>query len=294
MWIWGFLTPTIILYGLYTVYPVIGSYWYSLVEWNGFDAEKTFVGLQNYRAVLDDPLFWNSFKTTFLFMIVSVPIKLILTLGAALLLNSPRMPLSNLFRTALFLPVVTTTAIVGVVMQLIFDPASGPVNQALIDLGFIDEGIPFLADTGTAFWTVVAVDIWKWFGITMIYWLAALQTVPTELYEASWLDGASAWQSFKSVTLPLLKPFAIIISLLELEGALHIFDLILTMTNGGPFFATEVVEIYIYRWAFAATVPQLGHASAAAVIFGLFVCAVGALQLIGIRAVRRSRAEMAS
>ena len=289
VWIWGFLTPTIVLYGIYTIYPIVGSYWYSLVEWNGFDAEKTFVGLANYRQVLEDPLFWNAFKITIVFMLIVVPIKVAITLATALLLNSPRMPLATLFRTALFLPVVTTTAIVGIVMQFIFDPASGPINQALIKLGLIDSGINFLADEKTALWTVVAVYIWKWFGITMIYWLASLQTIPTEMYEAAWIDGAGVWATFRHITFPLLKPFTIIITLLSLESALRIFDLVLTMTNGGPFYATEVVEIYIYRWAFAATVPQLGHASAAAVIFGLFVCAVGALQLIGIRVVRRSK-----
>lgn len=292
VWIWGFLTPTIVLYGFYTLYPIIGSYWYSLVEWNGFDAKKTFIGIQNYRDVLADPLFWNAFKVTAIFVIVAVPIKIVLTLGTALLLNSPKMPLANLFRTMLFLPVVTTTAIVGIVMQMIFDPASGPVNQALVKLGLIDSGVSFLADPGTALWTVIAVDVWKWFGITMVYWLAALQTIPRELYEAAWMDGAGVWATFKHVTFPLLKPFAIIISLLELEGALKIFDLMLTMTNGGPFYSTEVVEIYIYRWAFAATVPQLGYASAAAVTFGIVVCAIGTLQLLGVQAVRKHRAAV--
>lgn len=288
IWIWAFLTPTVVLYGLYTVYPIIASYWYSFLEWNGFEAEKTFVGLRNYQEVMADPLFWNTFKITLLFMVVTVPIKVISTLLVAIMLNSPKMPFRSLFRTAFFLPVVTTTAIVGVVMQFVFDPASGPINLLLLKLGIIDEGINFLGDSSTALWTVVGVYTWKWFGITLIYWLAALQTIPDELYEAARIDGASSIDLMRRITLPLLKPFTIIITLLTLESTLKIFDLMLTMTGGGPFYSTEVVEIYIYRWAFAATVPQLGFASAAAVIFGLFVCLVGLLQLIGVRAVRKS------
>ena len=289
LWIWLFLTPTVVLYGLYTVYPIVASYWYSFVEWNGFDADKTWVGLDNYRAVFADPLFWSSFRITVLFMLVTVPVKVVATLLIAIVLNSPKMPFSTLFRTALFLPVVTTTAIVGVVMQFVFDPASGPVNVLLMKLGLVEEGVNFLGDSSTALWTVVGVYVWKWFGITLIYWLAALQTIPDDVFEAARIDGAGAWRLLRHITLPLLRPFLIIITLLSLEAALKVFDLMLTMTNGGPFYATEVVEIYIYRWAFAATVPQLGFASAAAVIFGLFVCVVGLLQLLGVRAAQKAR-----
>lgn len=287
VWIWAFLTPTIVLFGLYTVYPIVASYWYSLVQWNGFESQQTFVGLQNYREVFADPLFWNSFKVTVLFMVVTVPVQVIATLLIAILLNSPRMPLRNVFRTAFFLPVVTTTAIVGVVMQFVFDPASGPVNLLLVKLGIVDQGVNFLGSSSTALWTVVVVYVWKWFGITLIYWLAALQTIPDELYEAARVDGAGALHLFRHVTVPLLKPFLVIITLLSLEASLRVFDLMLTMTGGGPFYATEVVELYVYRWAFAATIPQLGYASAAAVMFGLFVFLIGLLQLLGVRAARR-------
>lgn len=291
LWIWAFLTPTIVLYGLYTIYPIIASYWYSFVEWNGFETNKTWVGLQNYRAVLADPLFWNSFKVTLLLMIVVVPALVATTLILAIVLNSPKMPFATLFRTALFLPVVATTAIIGVVMNFVFDPSRGPVNLLLLKLGVIDEGINFLGDSSTALWTVSGVYVWKWFGITLIYWLAALQTIPDELYEAARIDGANFVQLFRHITVPLLKPFLVIITLLTLESSLRIFDLMLTMTGGGPSFSTEVVEIYIYRWAFTATIPQLGYASAAAVIFGLFVFVIGLIQVLGIRAARRTGAQ---
>lgn len=290
LWIWLLLTPTILFYGIYTVYPIIASYLYSLMEWNGFEAHKTFVGLQNFRAVAADPLFWNSFKITLLFMVAVVPLKVILTLLLALLLNSPKMPFATFFRTIYFLPVVTTAAIVGVVMQFVFDPGSGPIVQLLSAFG-IDSEVDLLGSSSTALWTAAGIHIWKWFGITMVYWLAALQTVPEEVYEAARLDGAGSWGLFRWVTVPLLKPFMIIITLLSFEEALRVFDLILTMTDGGPFFSTEVVEVYIYRWAFAASVPQLGYASAVAVVFGLLISVIGVFQLLGVRTLQKARAS---
>ncbi|PRY10865.1 carbohydrate ABC transporter permease [Kineococcus rhizosphaerae] len=291
IWIWAFLTPTLVLYGLYTLYPIVASYWYSLVEWNGFSSGQRFVGIANYRAVLADPAFWSSVKITLVFMLLVAPARILLSLLLAMVLNSPRLPLRNLFRTVYFLPVVTTTAIVGVVMQFVFDPASGPFTAFLKMLG-AKGGVDFLGDSGTALVTAAAVYVWKFFGITMVYWLAALQTIPNELNEAARIDGAGAFQSFRYVTLPLLAPFLLIITVLTVEDTFHAFDLMQTMTGGGPFFSTEIIEIYIYRWAFSASIPQLGFASAAAVLFGVFVMVVGALQAWALVVARRSRKEL--
>ncbi len=291
IWIWAFLTPTVVLYGLYTLYPIVASYWYSLVEWNGFSSGQRFVGVDNYRAVLADPAFWASVKITLVFMLLVAPARILLSLLLAMVLNSPKLPLRNLFRTVYFLPVVTTTAIVGVVMQFVFDPASGPFTAFLKAFG-AEVGIDFLGDSSTALVTAAAVYVWKFFGITMVYWLAALQTVPTELYEAGRIDGAGSFQLFRYVTLPLLMPFLLIITVLTVEDTFHAFDLMQTMTGGGPFFSTEIIEIYIYRWAFSASIPQLGFASAAAVLFGLFVMVVGALQAWALVVARRSRKEL--
>jgi multiple sugar transport system permease protein len=291
VWIWAFLMPTVVLYGLYTIYPIVASYWYSLVEWNGFDSDQRFVGISNYQAVLADPGFWNSVWITLAFMLLVAPARIFLSLLLAIVLNSPKLPFANLFRTVYFVPVVTTTAIVGVVMQFVFDPASGPINAALQELDW-SQGINFLGESETALLTAAAVYTWKFFGITMIYWLAALQTIPRELYEAAKLDGASAVQTFRHITLPLLKPFLLIIAVLTIEDCFRAFDLMQSMTGGGPYFSTEVIEIYIYRWAFAATIPQLGFASAAAVLFGLFVMVFGLFQFWAVYSARRLRAEV--
>jgi multiple sugar transport system permease protein len=289
--VWVFLLPTVVLYGLYTLYPLLASYWYSLLDWNGFDTAKTFVGFANYAEVFADPLFWSSFRITALFAVVTVPARVGLALLVALLLNAKLMPFRSVFRTALFLPVVTTTAVVGVVMQLVFDPVSGPVNLILVKAGILDQGINFLGQSSTALWTAMAVYVWKWFGVTLIYWLAALQTVPEDLHEAARVDGASSTKTFWFVTLPLLRPFLLIITLLTVVDTLQVFDLMLTMTNGGPLYSTEVVEIYIYRWAFTATIPRLGYASAAAVIFGLMCTLIAVGQALALRSRRREATE---
>lgn len=288
-WIYLFLLPTALLFSLFTLWPVLASLWYSLLNWNGFDAGGTFIGLTNYVELTHDPLFWNALKNTLLFMVITVPIRVSLALGAALVLNNRRLPFARFFRTALFLPVVTTTAIVGIVMVFIFDPASGPVNLGLLSLHVLQRPINFLGSSSNALFTAMAVFVWKWFGITLIYWLASLQTVPVALYEAARIDGANTWQLFRHITAPLLVPFAVIIVLITALDTLRVFDLILTLTGGGPDFSSEVMEVYIYRWAFASASPRLGYASAAAEFFGLLTMLLALVQIAGLRLAQQAR-----
>ena len=276
LWIYAFLMPTFILYGVYTIYPIVASYWYSFVEWNGFSSEQRFVGISNYQAVLADPLFWSSVRITLLFMLVVAPLRIFGAFFLAILLNSPKLPFATFLRTVYFLPVVTTTAIIGVVMRFILDPAAGPVAAVVGLFGL--PPVDLLGESGTALVTTALVYVWKFFGITLIYWLAALQTIPQDVYDAARVDGAGGVRIFRHITLPMLLPFLLIITVLTIEDCFHAFDLMQTMTAGGPFYSTEIIEIYIYRWAFAASIPQLGFASAAAVLFGVLVLVVVALQ----------------
>lgn len=287
--IYLFLLPTLVLYCLFTLYPMISSIYISLLDWNGFSRSPEFIGLANYAEVLRDPIFWNAFGNTFLFMVVTVPIRVALALVMALVLNNPRLPFAGLFRTALFMPVVTTTAIIGIVMTFIFDPVGGPVNQTLLQLNLITRPINFLGSSGTALYTAMGIHVWKWFGVTLIYWLAALQTVPREMYEAAQVDGANAFHLFWRITVPMLVPFGIVIFMITALDTLRVFDLILTLTGGGPFLRTEVMEVYIYRWAFGSTIPRLGYASAAALFFGLATLVMAILQAGGYALSRRLR-----
>jgi ABC-type sugar transport system permease subunit len=295
-WCYVFMLPSLVLAGMFTFYPMVMSWYFSFLDWTGFTADRNFVGLDNYRELVDDPMFWHAFGRSFLFVLVAVPIRLVLSLLIAILLNNQAFKLAPVFRTFFFLPVVTTAAIVGIVMTFVMSPFHGPVNQALTGLGLIDAPIDFLGNPHTALWSVMAVEIWKNFGITMIYWLAALQTVPRMLYEAAQVDGAGRFQLLRHITVPMLLPFAAIIVLLTANATLHVFAVVQAMTKGGPYFSTQVIEVYIYQTAFAADqaggVPRLGYASAAGCFFGVVVMLIALLQVYAARKAGQARAQL--
>ena len=295
-WVYLFMLPSLILTAMFTLYPIFGSFYYSFFQWAGFTGEPFYIGSQNYSEVVVDSQFWNAFKNSFIFMLTSVPIKLTLALVIAIVLNDRALRLAPIFRTMFFVPVVTTTAIVGIVMTFIMSPFNGPINTIMLDLGLIARPIDFLGDPKLSLFSVVGIEIWKWLGNPMIYWLAALQTIPPSLYEAAAVDGANWWRKFFFITMPLLKPFAVIIILITAIGTLNVFALIQTMTGGGPYFASEVMEVYIYRTAFGAanslTLPRIGYASAAAVFFGISVMFLAVIQLFAARWANRERAGL--
>jgi len=292
-WCYLFMIPSLVLTAGFTLYPTVMSWYFSMLDWSGFGSDKDWAGLANYREVIKDDLFWDAYIRSFLFALVGAPIKIGLALLVAILLNDASLRFTSFYRTMFFLPVVTSSAIVGIVMTFIFSPLDGPINKILLQVGFIDYPVDFLGDPDTALWTVVAVYIWKWFGVTMIYWLAALQVVPRDIYEAAKLDGASAWRMHRTITLPMIMPFALVIVLITLVSALNIFGLVQTMTGGGPFFSTEVMELYIYRNAFGAGgLPRLGYASAAAIFFGVTVLALSLMQGWGLKKANAARSQM--
>lgn len=291
-WCYAFMAPSLVLALLFTFYPLVSSWYISFLDWSGLDSERKFTGLDNYREVVKDPYFWDAFGRTFAFALAAVPVMLVLALIVAIVVNDQALRLRTVFRTVFFLPVVTTTAIVGVVLSLIMNPFDGPLNAFLLDAGLTDAPIDFLGDPDLAMWSVAGVFVWKWMGISMIYWLVALQTVPQEIYEAARVDGAGRWQTHRHLTMPLIAPFGVIISLIAFVGALQTFPLMQAMTQGGPAFSTELVEVYIYRLAFAADhQPRLGYASAVAVIFGVTVLALTLLQGWGFRRLQLNRRE---
>jgi multiple sugar transport system permease protein len=287
------MAPNLVLAALFTFYPTVMSWYFAFLDWSGFTSEKEWIGLENFREIIEDDFFWDAYIRSFLFMLVAVPIQVVLALIIALILNDSSYKLGPFFRTVFFLPVVTSAAIIGIVMTFVFSPFNGPVNKILLDFNLVDRPVDFLGDPDTALWTVAGVWIWKWFGITMIYWLAALQVVPQDLYEAARIDGANRWSLHKDITLPMVFPFAVVIILITVVGSLNVFGLVQTMTGGGPFFASEVMEVYIYRNAFGESgMPRLGYASAAALFFGLTVLILSLLQGWGLKKANDARAQM--
>ncbi len=295
-WCYLFILPGVVLAVLFSLWPIVASGYYSFFDWDGISKAMYYIGLGNYQELIHDPYFWGAFGRSFLFMAVTVPVEVGLGLALAIVLNDRALRLAPIYRTLFFLPVVMTTAIMSIVMQFVFSPYTyqGVVNQALIDLHILGRPVGWLANPQTVLWTAMAIFVWKWVGQPMVYWLAALQTVPSELHEAARVDGARGWQIARSITAPMVAPFGAIIALIIAVGNLNVFAFLEALTGGGPYFSSETMELYIYRMAFGAsmgsvgTTTRLGYASAAAIFFGICVILI-ALPQIGLLSVFQRR-----
>ncbi|HKK66102.1 MAG TPA: sugar ABC transporter permease [Clostridia bacterium] len=279
MWIALFLLPTMLVFLMFILWPIIASIYYSFFQWNGIgEWPSYYVGLRNYQDLIGDSHFWNAFKNTVVFVVLNNLIKLPLTLIIAYMLNNPRLRFSNLYRTGLFLPMVSSTAIIGIVMTFILNPWNGPLNKMLLDIGVLGRPVDWLGNINLAMLVVILVEVWHYSGQYIIYWLAGLQTIPKELYEAAEVDGANSVQTFLFVTIPALKPVIIIVTLLGIVMSLRVFDIVMAMTGGGPAFSTDVIGTFIYRNAFGTASPRIGYSSAVAVLFGGLIMVLGTLQ----------------
>ena len=275
-WCWLFMAPAVIFYILFQGYPILCSIQYSLLDWSGLTSNAVFVGLKNYRELLHDELFWNAFVNSFRYTLMIVPLELAVSLFLAYMLNDEKMKGRSAYRTMYFIPVVTTASVVGIIMIFILG-VQGPVNHVLMTLHLIDAPINFLGNAKYAMPTLVLISLWKDCGTYMIYWLAGLQGVSEDVYEAATVDGANRRQTFFHIVLPLIAPVGGIIAILCAINSLKVFDIVKTMTEGGPFYATDVIATYVYRSAFSSEIgmPRLGYASAAALFFGAVVIGAG-------------------
>lgn len=243
---WWLLTPALLLLALVYAYPILQSFWLSLFTQNlGTELQPVFSGLSNYGRMAVDGRFWQSMANTVVFTAISVILELLLGLGIALVLNRSFRG-RGVVRTIALLPWALPTALIATTWTWIFNDQFGVWNDILLRLGVIKTGVNWLGDPNWALWTVIAADVWKTTPFIAILLLAGLQSIPQDLYEAHAIDGASAWQSFYRITLPLLMPQILIAALFRLAQAFGIFDLIQVMTGGGPGGATETVSIYIY------------------------------------------------
>jgi multiple sugar transport system permease protein len=270
---WILLFPAILLLLLVFAYPIGRAFWLSLFTKNlGTQLQPIFSGWDNYARMAGDGRFWQSFWTTTLFTSTSVAVELLLGLGIALVLNQ-QFRGRGLVRTIAILPWALPTALIALAWAWIFNDQFGVANDILIRFGLTKSGVNWLGEPTLATIAIVFADVWKTTPFISILLLAGLQAIPGDLYEAHAIDGASPWQSFCFITLPLLMPQILIAMLFRFAQAFGIFDLIAVMTGGGPGGATEVVSLYIY-----ATVMRyldFGYGSALVVVtFLLLVMAV--------------------
>ena len=239
-----FVLPALALMGLFVAWPVLSAVRMSLYRWRGFGPMDDFVGLDNYRQVLTDDVFTQAVTHNLVIVVLSIVIQLPLGLGAALLLNR-RMRGRGVVRTLIFVPYVLAEVIAGVIWFQLLIPDTGVVDGLLGGVGIAAPDQGFLGTPDLALWTVVAVLTWKYLGLAILLFLAGLQSVPEEVYEAAQLDGASWWQTQWRVVVPLLGPTIRTWCFLSMIGSLQLFDMVWVLTGGGPANATTTMATYL-------------------------------------------------
>jgi ABC-type sugar transport system permease subunit len=295
-WSYVFVLPMLVLVGMFVVYPLVASIQITMYDWDGIGVPTRYVGLSHFFTVAQDPLFWNAVKNTFLYAFILVPVQLTLALILALVLNNSKLKGSTIYRAIYFSPVVTSAAMVGIVMTLVFNTMGMNLSMLLVKMGITATPIDWLGSPQFALAAVIAVGIWHTLGYNLVYFLAALQSIPRELYEAGQVDGANAYHQFTKITVPMLREVGAVIVFLAVLGSLQVFDLVLVMTGGGPYYASEVVSTYIYHYAFtptsASAEANIGYASAAALFMGLMVMVITIGQIVAVGYARKNRASM--
>jgi multiple sugar transport system permease protein len=267
-----FLLPDLLGLSIFVIIPIAGAFWISLHNWDAL-SPMVWTGLQNYIELFDDPLFWDSLRITATYTVCYVPLLYAVSLGLALLVNQ-RLPFLRLFRTVFFVPVVLSLVVSSLMWKYILDERAGLLNYLL---GFV--GIPpqsWLGSVELALPSIILVSIWIQMGYFMVIFIAGLQDIPREYYEAAQIDGANRRQMFWSITLPLLRPTSLFVVVISLINAFQVFDQVWVMTQGGPASATQVTAIYIYQQAFQYL--NLGYGSAAAFILFLVIIAFSLVQ----------------
>ncbi|MFZ4451493.1 carbohydrate ABC transporter permease [Salibacterium aidingense] len=245
----GFMAPALIIYGLYVVYAIGMTFYYSMFDWSGIDANFDFIGIQNYITLFQDLTFWQSLKNNTLLIAASLFTQIPLGLIMALLLFSPVKGM-RLFRTVYFMPFLMSTVAIGILFIYIYDANFGLVNQLLGAVGLDSLQRGWLGNEDTAIWAVIVTICWQFAPFYMILFRAAIVGIPEELYEAADIDGATGWKRFSNITFPLLKPIIVTSAILSIIGALKYFDLIYIMTGGGPNNATDLMATYMYDQTF--------------------------------------------
>lgn len=242
---WYVLPAFVIFFVLFLMPSILGLF-FSLTNWNVMSDSIKFVGLENYRKIFEDPTMWNVFGNTALYAVMTSILKAAVGLALAIALNRA-IKSRNALRTIFFLPMILSNLIVGLVFQQVFHPEHGILNVFLRTVGLGSLASNWLIDPAIVMGACIAIEVWKAAGYNMVIFLAGLQGVPEEMHEASAIDGAGPWQKFSRVTFPLMMPSVVINMLLNIISGLKVFDVVFTLTNGGPGRASEVLNITIFK-----------------------------------------------
>ncbi len=271
---WLFILPSLIGFLIFTAGPVVAAGVISLLNWNLFSS-PTWAGLKNFARLGPDPTFWSALGNTAYFTFVSVPVTIVVSLALALLLNQGLRRIA-VFRSLLLLPYATITVAVAFVWIWLYIPHDGLVNSVLGLVGI--DGPQWLISDNWAMPALIAMSVWKSFGFGMVVFLAGLQAIPQQLYEAAKVDGSNAVQTFRNVTLPMLSPALFFVVVTSIIGSFQVFDQALIMTNGGPGSRTTTLVMYIYRTGFENY--DQGYAAAQSLVLFGFIVVITAAQFL--------------
>jgi raffinose/stachyose/melibiose transport system permease protein len=265
---------------VFVYYPAFDNLRLSLFQWSSFSPNESFVGLQNYRDLAADPIFWSALFNNIAYAVVSV----IVQVGGGLVLAAiveevvwPR--LRGFFRTVLFLPAVMSLTVVGFLFYFLYEPNFGLVNQALNAVGLGSLTHSWLGEESTAIWSIIVMSQWQSTGYVMVLFIVAIQKIPRELYEAAYIDGATKVQAFRRITVPLVNDMLVLMLIVTVSGAFLVFNEVWVMTQGGPDNASHTLGTWLYKSAFFN--DELGYAAAiGSVIFAItFVTSIVQLRL---------------
>jgi len=267
-----YLLPTLLVYLLFTFLPILETIRSSFYQWDGFSQNRTWIGLANYVELFTDPKFHNALRNNLVFVIFFSIIPILIGLFLASLLSRRPIPGFTFFRTALFLPQVISMVVVGVIWRWMFNPTFGPINIFLRQIGLDVFAISWLGDFTWALPAVGSIGTWVQYGFCMVLFLAGMQHIQEEYYEAASLDGANAFQQFIHITVPGLRSEITVALVTTIIAALRVFDLVYTTTRGGPGETTMVTGFLIYRAAF--TTNRIGYAAAIATVLTLIILVI--------------------
>lgn len=253
------LAPAVLLFAVFNIYPLAYSGFLSVMEWDGFSPARRFVGLENYRAIFESAQFRNALGVTLKYTAGVTTLSVAAGLVIAVLLNSDIRG-RNLYRLIYFLPVVTSTVAAAVVWRYLMTPGTGYADVFLRNIGLTPPTPAWLRNTTWALRIVILVGVWKRLGFNIVVFLAGLQNIPKDYYEAATVDGAGAWGRFRHITIPLIAPITLLLVIMSVIDGFLIFDTVYVMTDGGPVGTTQVVGLLLYRQAFRYF--NLGDASA--------------------------------
>ena len=275
---WAYLTPATILIFVMSFYPIIRAIFTSFKTGAGVNMTWATPFYNNYKRMFQDPTFFKTMGSTFLYLIIEVPVMLVLAMLFAQLLNNKDLKCKGLFRTCIFLPCATSLVSYSLIFKSLF-ATQGLVNHVLTSLGWISNNINFLGQEGTAKMVVIIALIWRWTGYNMVFFLAGLQNIEYSVYEAAKIDGANAWYTFWHITVPLLKPTIVMTAIMSINGTLQLFDESVNLT--GNVRTTMTMSHYVYNLAFGDSTSNFGYASALS--FVIFIM-VAILSLISMKA----------